>query len=122
MSIRVLLADDHTLVRAGLRKILESAPQIEVIGEVADGPAALERLAATAVDVLVLDLTMPGMDGEEVARALLAIEPQACILLMSGYSEQSAMQGLAGEGVRGFLHKPFRPNELIRKVRSVIEG
>jgi hypothetical protein len=56
-----------------------------------------------------------------VARKLLEIEPGACILLMSGYSEQ-AMQGRIGEKVRGFLHKPFRPNELIRKVRSVIEG
>ncbi len=57
-----------------------------------------------------------------MARKLLEIEPTACILLMSGYSEQSAMQGLGGDKVRGFLHKPFRPNELIRKVRSVIEG
>ena len=67
-NIRVLLADDHTLVRAGVRKIIEAQPGVSVVGEVADGAAALEALARDAVDVLVLDLTMPGVDGFAVLR------------------------------------------------------
>lgn len=117
-----LVVDDETLVRDIASRVLQRQGFEVLAAE--SGQEAVEHFKARAQEIrlVLLDLTMPGMDGEEVARALLAIDPKACILLMSGYSEQAAMQGLAGQGVRGFLHKPFRPNELIRKVRTVIEG
>jgi len=117
-----LVVDDESLVRDIASRVLQRQGFEALMAE--SGEEALELFGARhrEIRLILLDLTMPGMDGEEVARAILAIDPAACILLMSGYSEQSAMQGLAGGGVRGFLHKPFRPNELIRKVRSLIEG
>ena len=117
-----LVVDDETLVRDIASRVLQRQGFEVLAAE--SGEQALRLFASRRAEIklVLLDLTMPGMDGEEVARKLLEMEPGACILLMSGYSEQSAMQGLAGAQVRGFLHKPFRPNELIRKVRSVIEG
>lgn len=117
-----LVVDDETLVRDIASRVLQRQGFEVLAAEAGETAIALFRERRSEIRLVLLDLTMPGMDGEEVARKLLEIEPNACILLMSGYSEQSAMQGLAGERVRGFLHKPFRPNELIRKVRSVIEG
>ena len=117
-----LVVDDETLVRDIAARVLQRQGFEVLTAENGDEAIALFEQRKAEIRVVLLDLTMPGMAGEEVARRLLEIEKGACILLMSGYSEQSAMQGLAGEKVRGFLHKPFRPNELIRKVRSVIEG
>lgn len=117
-----LVVDDETLVRDIASRVLQRQGFEVVAAEDGEAAIALFKSRRSEIRLVLLDLTMPGMDGEEVARQLLAIEPNACILLMSGYSEQSVMQTLAGEKVRGFLHKPFRPNELIRKVRSVIEG
>ena len=86
-KIRVLLADDHTLVRAGVRKILEAQRGVEVVGEVADGAAALEALARSPVDVLVLDLTMPGVDGFAVLRRARTLAPALKVLVLSMHAE-----------------------------------
>lgn len=117
-----LVVDDEALVRDIASRVLQRQGFEVLAAEAGEAAIALFRQRPGEIRLVLLDLTMPGMTGEEVARQLLEIEPKACILLMSGYSEQAAMQGRIGEKVRGFLHKPFRPNELIRKVRSVIEG
>lgn len=116
-----LVVDDETLVRDIASRVLARQGFEVLAAENGEQAIELYRSRQAEIRLVLLDLTMPGVSGEEVARKLLESDPSACILLMSGYSEQAAMQGL-GAKVRGFLHKPFRPNELIRKVRSVIEG
>lgn len=122
MSIRVLLADDHNLVRAGLRKILESAPAIEVVGEVADGPSALARLAEGPVDVLVLDLTMPGMDGLEVLRRVEAEHPGVKVLVLTMHADAEHALRAIRDGAEGYLVKDSAADELVAGIDAVMAG
>lgn len=115
-----LVVDDEELVREVAVKILERQG-FEVL-KASDGPEALEIFERRRDDIrlVLLDLTMPQMDGETVFREIRRHDTDVRVLLMSGYREKSATQGLEGEGLAGFLHKPFRPNELVRKVREVL--
>lgn len=115
-----LVVDDEELVREVAVKVLERQG-FEVL-KASDGPEALEIFERRRDDIrlVLLDLTMPQMDGETVFREIRRHRTDVQVLLMSGYREKSATQGLEGEGLAGFLHKPFRPNELVRKVREVL--
>jgi CheY-like chemotaxis protein len=90
--------------------------------QASDGPQGVEtfRRHAAEIDAVLLDLTMPGMNGEEVFRALRAIRPDVRVLLMSGYDEQEAAARFAGEGPAGFLQKPYRPEDLLRAVQQAL--
>ncbi len=120
--IRVLLADDHTLVRAGVRRILEAEPNLEVTGEVADGAAALEALARTPVDVLVLDLTMPGLDGFEVLRRARAAHPQLKVLVLTMHATPEYVARAVQEGADGYLLKDSAVQDLKAAIEAVRQG
>jgi len=119
-KIRVLLADDHTLVRAGLRKILEAHPAIEVVGEEANGVDALTRLAMGGVDVLVLDLTMPGMDGFEVLRHVEADHPNIKVLVLTMHADSEHAVRAVRDGAEGYLLKDSAADDLVAGVEAVM--
>ena len=120
--IRVLLADDHTLVRAGLRKILESSASIAVVGEQADGAAVLAHLQRGGVDVLVLDLTMPGMDGFEVLRRVEAEHPGVKVLVLTMHADSEHAVRAIRDGAEGYLLKDSAADDLVAGVEAVMAG
>jgi DNA-binding NarL/FixJ family response regulator len=121
-AIRVLLADDHTLVRAGVRRILEAEPDLEVMGEVADGAAALEALRSTPADVLVLDLTMPGLDGFEVLRRAKAAYPALKVLVLTMHASAEYVARAVQEGADGYLLKDSAVHDLKAAIEAVTHG
>jgi len=120
--VRVLLADDHTLVRAGLRKILEQDGGLTVVGEVADGATALEFLARQRVDVVVLDLTMPGLDGFDLLRSARARWPELKLLVLTMHADAEHAARAVREGADGYLLKDSAAGELVAGIRAVMEG
>jgi two-component system response regulator NreC len=119
-ACRVLLADDHTLVRAGVRRILESQAGIEVVGEVADGEAALAELDRTPVDVLVLDLSMPGIDGLQVLRRARASHPGLKILVLTMHRNAEYVERAVREGADGYLLKDSAVQDLTGALEAVM--
>lgn len=120
--LRVLLADDHTLVRAGLRKILEQNEDLTVVGEVADGAAALEFLVQHKADVVVLDLTMPGLDGYELLRGARARWPDLKLLVLTMHADAEHAARAVREGADGYLLKDSAAGDLVAGVRAVMAG
>jgi len=120
--VRVLLADDHTLVRAGLRKILEQNEDLAVVGEVADGAAALEFLGQHRADVVVLDLTMPGLDGYELLRGARARWPDLKLLVLTMHADAEHAARAVREGADGYLLKDSAAGELVAGIRAVMAG
>ena len=120
--IRVLVADDHAVVRVGLRRILEEADGIRVVGEAVSGDEALERLAAAPVDVLLLDISMPGPGVLEVLRRAAALRPALRILVLSVHSEDQYALRAFRAGAAGYLTKERSPEELVDAVRRVHAG
>ncbi len=119
---RVMLADDHTLVRAGLRRILEAHPDIEVVGEESNGAGALARLARGGVDVLVLDLTMPGTDGFEVLRQAEATYPDVKVLVLTMHADSEHAVRAIRDGAEGYLLKDSAADDLVAGVEAVMAG
>ena len=117
---RVLLADDHTLVRAGLRKILESSDTIEVVDEVANGADALARIAAGGIDVVVLDLTMPGMDGLETLRHIEADHPEVKVLVLTMHADSEHAVRAIRDGAEGYLLKDSAADDLVAGIEAVM--
>jgi DNA-binding NarL/FixJ family response regulator len=124
VSIRVLLADDQTLVRSGFRELLERADDIEVIGEVSDGAAALEHVSAGRPDVVLMDIRMPGVDGLEATRRIAADRELAevrVIILTTFDLDEYVFEALHA-GASGFLLKDVEPDDLRSAVRVVAGG
>jgi len=119
---RVMLADDHTLVREGVRRILESSAGIEVVSEVADGAAALAALRTVEADVLVLDLSMPGVDGYEVLRGAKAIRSGLKVLVLTMHTDAEHISRAVREGVDGYLLKDSAVQDLVAAIHAVTEG
>jgi len=120
--IRVLVVDDHRLVRAGLITLLEAAGDIEVAGEAADGRQALEAARAVAPDVVLMDLSMPVLDGVAATRLLLQEQPRARVVALTSFSDRQRVNDVLAAGAIGYLLKDSRPDELIAAVRSAAEG
>lgn len=120
--IRVLVVDDHRLVRAGLITLLEAAGDIEVAGEAADGHQALETARAVAPDVVLMDLSMPVLDGVAATRLLLQERPQARVVALTSFSDRQRVNDVLAAGAIGYLLKDSRPDELLAAVRSAAEG
>jgi DNA-binding NarL/FixJ family response regulator len=120
--VRVMLADDHTLVRGGIRKILEGQPGIEVVAEAADGAAALELVRSTDADVLVLDLKMPGTDGIDVLRAAKAIRPQLKVVILTMHAGQEYVARAVKGGADAYLLKDSAVQDLVAAVDAVMTG
>jgi DNA-binding NarL/FixJ family response regulator len=120
--MRVLLADDHTLVRAGVRKILDAQPSVTVVEEVANGEEALRVLGAMAVDVLVLDLTMPGLDGFEVLRRAKEMRPELKVLVLTMHADPGYVERAVQGGADGYLLKDSAVNDLVAGIEAVAAG
>ena len=121
-SIRVLLVDDHPVVRAGIRRVLESDKQILVVGEAGDGAEALRMAEALFPDVVVLDVELPGLSGVDVAHQLRQAASNTRILVLSAHNDLSYIQGLLSTGVYGYLMKEEAPEKIVEAVRGVARG
>ena len=119
--MRLLLVDDHESVRQGLRALFESVPSIEVVGDAADGFAAIERVRSLDPDMVVLDLTMPRMSGLELASQLGQTRPDMRILLMSGYPNEAVISHGVPPAAR-LLQKPFNGGALAHAVRQALDS
>lgn len=122
MSVRVLLADDQALLRQGFRMILEAAGDIEVVGEAGDGAEAVALSAAAHPDLVLMDVRMPGMDGIEATRRILAADPAVRVLVLTTFDVDDYAFGALRAGASGFLLKDARPAELVAAVRTVAAG
>jgi len=121
MSIRVLLVDDHPVVRQGLRRMLEVDDDIQVVGEVASGEEALEQIAVTSPSVVLLDIRMPGMGGIETIRRIKERYSGTNIIVLTLYGEQYLSQAIEA-GATGYLVKDVGNEELIKSIRAVDKG
>jgi two-component system, NarL family, response regulator NreC len=120
--IRVVLAEDHETVREGLRLLIDAQPDMEVIAEVADGRAAVEAATALAPDVVVLDLSMPGMSGLAAARALKSAGTSTAIVALTRYDDDAYVQELLESGAAGYVLKQSASSELVRAIHSAAGG
>lgn len=121
-SVRVILADDHTLVRAGIRRILESQPGCVVVGEAADGHEAIETLRRVQADVLVLDLKMEGRDGIEVLRVAKAARPELRVIVLTMHAGREYVARAMEEGANGYLLKDSAVQDLAAAIDAVMAG
>jgi two-component system, NarL family, response regulator NreC len=121
-KIRVLLADDHTLVRQGFRRILEDDPRVTVVGEASTGLAAIEKCKELKPDVAVLDLSMPDLGGIEAAGEILKEDPEIKILILSMYSNDAYVRKAFAAGAKGYMLKDAIELDLTRAVTSLAEG
>lgn len=122
MSIRTLIADDHGVMRAGLRAILEDEPELQVVGEAANGEEALHLAGEYQPDVVLLDIGMPGMDGIEVTRRLVKLSPKIRVLILSVYEDESLLREAIKAGASGYVIKRAAEEELISAIRAVSRG
>jgi DNA-binding NarL/FixJ family response regulator len=120
--IRVLLADDEAMIRAGVRAILTTAPDIEVIAEAGDGREAVESARSHRPDVALLDIRMPLLDGLSAAAELTRAVPETAVIMLTTFSEDEYIAGALEVGVSGFLLKSGDPYELIAAVRAAYQG
>ncbi len=120
--IRVLVVDDHEVVRAGLRMLLGRAAGIEVVGEAADGAAAQAAVALTAPDVVLMDLSMPGMDGVEATARLTAEHPSVRVVVLTTFADRDHVTAAIDAGAVGFMLKDADPGALADAVRSAARG
>lgn len=121
-SIRVVLADDHAVVRKGIREFLESAGDIQVVGEAADGDAAVRLVAEHRPDVAVLDIRMPGASGIEATREIKARHPGVGVLILTAYDDDPYVFALLQAGANGYVLKTASSSELVQAVRTVARG
>jgi DNA-binding NarL/FixJ family response regulator len=122
MTIRVLIADDHTLVRAGIRGLLCAVDGVEVVGEAADGIEALERIAALGPDVALIDIGMPRLNGLEVAARVAALDGSTRVLILSMHASEEYVLRALEAGAAGYLLKGSTVAELEQAVRSAARG
>jgi DNA-binding NarL/FixJ family response regulator len=120
--IRVLLAEDHETVRQGLRSLLERHEDIELLEDAADGHVAVARAVALQPDVVVVDLSMPGLNGLAATRAIKAAAPGIRVLALTRHSEDAYVQELLGAGGSGYVLKQSAFDELLRAIRAVAAG
>jgi DNA-binding NarL/FixJ family response regulator len=120
--LRVLIADDHAIVRKGLREILREAAEETVVGEASNGAEALAQVRGHEWDVVVLDVTMPGQNGLEVLRLLKQSHPDLPVLILSMHSGYHYVTGSLKAGASGYLHKETAPEELITAIHTAIGG
>jgi two-component system, NarL family, response regulator LiaR len=121
-TTRVVLADDHAVVRQGLKRLLNRAPEIEVVGEASNGLEALRFAKELQPDVLLLDIEMPIMDGIEVARRLQELGIHVRILILSAYDDREYIRALLDIGISGYLVKGEAPGKIIEAVRGIAQG
>ncbi len=120
--IKVLLADDHSIVRAGLRRIVEEDDEIEVVAEAADGNEAIKQVRKKCPDVAVIDISMPGMDGLEVVSRLHSYFPELPVLILTMHEEEQYVVRAIEAGAMGYITKQSAPEQLVGAIRKVHAG
>jgi two-component system response regulator NreC len=121
-KIRILLADDHSLIRSGLRLVIEQQPDLAVVGEAGDGREAVSLAASLKPDVAVLDIGMPNLNGIEAAKQITEGESGAAVVILSMYSDETYILRALKSGARGYLLKDSAESDLVRAIHSVAEG
>ena len=121
-KIRILLADDHNLIRGGLRLVIEQQPDLIVVGEAGDGRQAVSLATSLKPDVAVLDIGMPNLNGIEAAKQIREGESGAAVVILSMYSDETYILRALKAGARGYLLKDSAEADLVRAIRSVAEG
>src|ERR1700678_3991393 len=122
MSIRIILADDHTVMRSGLRLLLERQPNLQVVGEASDGRQAVDMAAAEKPDVVVMDIAMPHLNGVEAARQIVLRSPATAIAILSMHSDESYVIRSLKAGARAYLLKDSAEADLIAAIQAITEG
>lgn len=118
----VLLVDDQALLRMGLRLVIESEPDLEVVGEASDGATAVDQVRALAPDVVLMDVRMPGLDGIEATRRVVAEHPATRVLVLTTFDLDEYAFAALRAGASGFLLKNSRPGDLVEAIRTVASG
>ncbi len=121
-KIKILIADDHAVVREGTRQILEQETDLEVVAEAADGEEAVKLAGSSRPDVAILDIAMPGIDGIEATKQIKALYPGITVLILTAYDDDQFVFGLLEAGAAGYLLKSVRGHELVAAVRQVHAG
>ena len=122
MMIKILIADDHAIVREGLKQILSQTPDMVVVAEASNGQEAIDKLARNNIDLIVLDISMPGKDGLDVLSEIMSKRPELPVLILSMYpGEQYAVRVLKA-GASGYLTKESAPDELVKAIRQISQG
>jgi len=119
---RILVADDHAIVRQGLKLLIDNQPDMEVIAEADDGGAAVRQALELKPDVVVMDISMPGMNGLAATRALRKAQPDAHIVTLTRHGDEAYLQELLRAGVSGYVLKRSAPTELLQAIRAVAAG
>jgi DNA-binding NarL/FixJ family response regulator len=120
--IRVLLVDDHQLVRAGLESLLDTVSDMTVVGAAADGIDAVDLAARTEPDVVLMDLSMPGLDGVEATRQIVGARPETFVVVLTSFSDRERILDALDAGAVGYLLKDAEPSELLRGIRAAARG
>jgi DNA-binding NarL/FixJ family response regulator len=120
--IRVLLADDHSVVRDGLRRLVDGSGDMAVVAEAADGRDAIRKAREVAPDVSVVDISMPGVDGLEVVRQILSTHPNLRILILTMHEEEQYVVRAIGAGAKGYITKRAAAEQLLQAIRKVHSG
>jgi NarL family two-component system response regulator LiaR len=121
-TIRVVVADDHKVVRAGIRELLSDEPDITVVGEARDGREAVELALAQRPDVVVMDINMPELSGVEATRQIRAAAPQVRVLVLTAYQDDPYIYGLLDAGASGYILKTAEGGDIVRAVRATAAG
>jgi DNA-binding NarL/FixJ family response regulator len=121
-AVRVVLADDQEMVRAGLRMLIDFQPDLEVVGEAADGLEAVDAVTRLRPDVVLMDVRMPRCDGIEAARRVLAAVPEVAVVVLTTFDEDASLAEALRAGVSGFLLKTAPPEQLLHAIRTVAAG
>jgi DNA-binding NarL/FixJ family response regulator len=122
LTIKVLVVDDHAVVRTGLGHLLATAPDLELVGEAKDGQEALEAAETTAPDVILMDISMPVLDGIEATRRIVARDPGARIVMLTSLADNRQILDALEAGASGYLLKHAAPDELLGAIRAAASG
>jgi DNA-binding NarL/FixJ family response regulator len=120
--IRILVADDHTLFREGMRALLSSVPDLEIVGEAATGEEAVAQTGSLRPDTILMDLQMPGLNGIEATRQILKSNPHVCIIAVTMFEEDDSVFAAMRAGARGYVLKDADRSEILRVIRTAHRG
>jgi DNA-binding NarL/FixJ family response regulator len=121
-TLRVLLADDHVVVREGLKRLIDEQPDILVVGEAGDGAATIQKVQELKPDVIVMDISMPGMNGLVATKKLKELRPDIVIVTLTRHADDAYLQELLRAGASGYVLKQSAPSELIQAIRAAAAG